>query len=164
MKNISSEARCTNANGRDISTEMREPFGSGMDHPREAVAIKGFPSASLILNKDASEHVLRAQSRFRATMQTMPTMRIISSVEETLHIQCTGRPRAGQAYPRTAVHNFAPRLHTFVNAAVTPLRLSSRLYFTQTCHYASAAENESFRTRALRGVRNLLFLLVIAML
>src|SRR5450755_3653737 len=41
MKNIRSEARCTNANGRDISTEMREPFGSGMDHGREAVAIRG---------------------------------------------------------------------------------------------------------------------------
>ena len=41
MKNISNEAICTSANGRDIITEIREPLGRGIDHPREAVAILG---------------------------------------------------------------------------------------------------------------------------
>src|ERR1700686_674532 len=41
MKNISNDAICTSANGKDITTEIREPFGSGIDHAREAVAILG---------------------------------------------------------------------------------------------------------------------------
>ena len=41
MKNISNEAICTSANGRDIITEIREPLGRGIDHAREAVAILG---------------------------------------------------------------------------------------------------------------------------
>jgi hypothetical protein len=40
MKNISKEARCTSANGNDIITEIRDPFGSGIDQGREAVAIR----------------------------------------------------------------------------------------------------------------------------
>jgi hypothetical protein len=31
MKKISSEAMCTNANGKDRRREIREPFGSGTD-------------------------------------------------------------------------------------------------------------------------------------
>jgi len=107
MKKIKSEARCTKANGKDISTEMREPLGSGIDHAREAVAIKSVSFRVSIPERDASKHVLRAQSRFRATMQTMATMRKNSSVEETLHIQCTGRQGDGQEYSGTVVLKFA---------------------------------------------------------
>jgi hypothetical protein len=31
MKKISSDAMCMSANGRDSRSEMREPFGSGID-------------------------------------------------------------------------------------------------------------------------------------
>ena len=41
MKNISNDAICTSANGKDIITEIREPLGRGIDHAREAVAILG---------------------------------------------------------------------------------------------------------------------------
>jgi hypothetical protein len=41
MKNISNDAICTSANGKDISTEIREPLGRGIDHAREAVAMLG---------------------------------------------------------------------------------------------------------------------------
>jgi hypothetical protein len=131
-----------------------------MDHPREAVAIKGFPSASLIPNKDASEHVLRAQGRFRATMQTMPTMRNISSVEETLHIQCTGRKRAGQGYARTVVHKSSAVFTLLLVRLLRLLRLSFRL-----CYRKRVIPNPRFARRLPAGrVRNLLFLLIIIML
>ena len=41
MKNISNDAICTSANGKDIITEIREPLGRGIDHARETVAILG---------------------------------------------------------------------------------------------------------------------------
>src|SRR5712664_1798513 len=43
MKKISSEARCTSANGKERRREIREPFGSGIDKYREAEAIRQNP-------------------------------------------------------------------------------------------------------------------------
>src|ERR1700730_15540268 len=69
MKNISNDAICTSANGRDIITEIREPLGRGIDHAREAVAILAFLSASAY-NWTLLRHILRTQSHFRPTMWT----------------------------------------------------------------------------------------------
>src|SRR5260370_4259256 len=43
MKKINSEARCTSAKGNERRTEIREPFGSGIDKYREAEAIRQNP-------------------------------------------------------------------------------------------------------------------------
>jgi hypothetical protein len=107
MKNIKSEATCTNAKGKDIITEIREPFGSGIDQPREAVAIRRVLSASLV---DASAHFLRTQSHIRQTMYDDAEN---PDDEETLHNQSTGGHRGGQEYPRTAVQVFDASAYIF---------------------------------------------------
>jgi hypothetical protein len=40
MKKMRREARCTSTKGKESRTEIREPFGSGMDKKREAEAIR----------------------------------------------------------------------------------------------------------------------------
>jgi hypothetical protein len=66
---------------------------------------------------------------------------------------------------REQLYTNLPRAFTLLlMRLVRLLRPPFHPYFTQTCPSASAAENESFRTRASRGVRKLLFLLGIVML
>ena len=72
---MSNDARCTNANGKDIITEIREPFGSGMDQGREAVAIRSISFRAHTGRLFA--HFLRTQSQFR---QTLRKIRVISSL------------------------------------------------------------------------------------
>src|ERR1700737_2635765 len=69
MKNMSNEAICTSANGKDIITEIREPLGRGIDHAREAVAILAFLSAS-VYTRTLLRHILLTQSHFRPAMWT----------------------------------------------------------------------------------------------
>src|ERR1700675_31284 len=75
MKNISNDAICTSANGRDIITEIREPLGSGIDHAREAVAILAFLSAS-VYTRTLLRHILLTQSHFRPAMWTRRKCRV----------------------------------------------------------------------------------------
>src|ERR1700693_476313 len=65
MQNISNDARCTSANGKDIITEIREPLGRGIDHAREAVAILGV-SFRVRIQQDA----LKAYSASAESLQT----------------------------------------------------------------------------------------------
>src|ERR1700730_5605174 len=41
MKNMSNEATCASANGKNKIPELRDRLGRGIDHAREAVAILG---------------------------------------------------------------------------------------------------------------------------
>ena len=99
MKNISNEAICTSANGKDIITEIREPLGRGIDHPREAVAILGV-SFRVRMRQDA----LKAYSANAESLQANDVDAAeMSGVEKTLHNQFTGAHCSGQGYCRPAV-------------------------------------------------------------
>ena len=104
MKNISNEAICTSANGRDIITEIREPLGRGIDHPREAVAILGV-SFRVRMWQDA----LKAYSANAESLQANDVDAAeMSGVEKTLHNQFTGAHCSGQGYCRPAVLIWMP--------------------------------------------------------
>jgi hypothetical protein len=91
---MSNDAICTSANGRDITTEIREPLGSGIDHAREAVAILGV-SFRVRIQLDA----LKAYSANAESLQANDVDAAeMSGVEKTLHNQFTVRHCSGQGY------------------------------------------------------------------
>src|ERR1700737_1873053 len=94
MKKIKSEVRCTKAKGKDISTEMREPFGSGIDQGRGAVAIL----RSFRVHRDAC--MLACETRIvRRTIQVLKS--------------CNTSVRA----PNEAVNSTVMRCNTELDAA-----------------------------------------------
>ena len=104
MKNISKDAICTSANGKDITTEIREPLGNGIDHAREAVAILGV-SFRVRMRQDA----LKAYSANAESLQANDVDAAErSGVEKTLHNQFTGAHCSGQGYCRPAVLIWMP--------------------------------------------------------
>ena len=82
-----------------MTTEIREPLGRGIDHPREAVAILGV-SFRVRMWLDA----LKAYSANAESLQANDVDAAeMSGVEKTLHNQSTGAQHSGQGYCRPAV-------------------------------------------------------------
>src|ERR1700716_636542 len=92
MKNISNEAICTSANGKDIITEIREPLGRGIDHPREAVAILGV-SFRVRMPRTLLKHIQLRQSHFRPTMWTRQKCRVLKNPAQPVYGRTLQRSR-----------------------------------------------------------------------
>src|SRR5260370_3004484 len=87
MKKINSEARCTSAKGNERRTEIREPFGSGIDKYREAEAIRQNPS-----RPDCDAYVCI----FPRAQEVQPELRATNQQS-----QCTVARKNGQAQRST---------------------------------------------------------------
>src|SRR6267378_4697982 len=78
MKKISSEARCTSANGKERRREIREPFGSGIDKYRVAEAIRQNPPRP---DEDAFQSIYRNARDPAGTSRHEPTISVYGCVE-----------------------------------------------------------------------------------
>src|SRR5258708_39866106 len=100
MKKISSEARCTSANGKERRREIREPFGSGIDKKREAEAIRQNPPRP---GSDAYECI------FPRAQEIQPELRATNQ-----QFQCTVALSSGQAQRTTGSINMDARRYGLV--------------------------------------------------
>jgi hypothetical protein len=145
MKNISNEARCTNANGRDITTEIREPFGNGMDQGREAVAIRCVSFRAHISKRALFAHFLHTWTESRRTLRKT---RVIYSLR-ALHGAVKGTVEHCTQFdaPQPAFDS-APIGITWANV-LSFLARPARAKF-----YLSAAKTQTASCFASKGLQN----------